>query len=184
MLFRPMCQSQRNQLRAILKPHIKRITAVCHYPVQHSVHHAGSRAGKNTRFCSSIMYGGCPWQIMLPHNRPVHTLSLVYSFFDDYFNTRFSRLRSANIFDGASGLDGIQNSNDLVFGEPDFMSGDLLKDIINYLVVCWFSIALKSLEKPLYDSDLSYLVQTLVDHRPLSFSVCIRQSLPCWISEK
>ena len=36
MLFCPLCQCQRDQLRTIIHPHLQRISAVCHDPVQHS----------------------------------------------------------------------------------------------------------------------------------------------------
>lgn len=36
MFFCPLCQHQREQLRTVIHPHFQRISAVCHYPVQHS----------------------------------------------------------------------------------------------------------------------------------------------------
>lgn len=36
MFFCPLCQRQRDQLGAIIHPHLQRITTVCHDPVQHS----------------------------------------------------------------------------------------------------------------------------------------------------
>lgn len=39
---------------------------------------------------------------------------------------------AAHIFDGASGFDGLQNGNDLVFGESGFAHGDLLQEHNQY----------------------------------------------------
>lgn len=36
MLFCPLCQRQRDQFRAVVHPHLQRISTVCHDPVQHS----------------------------------------------------------------------------------------------------------------------------------------------------
>lgn len=36
MLFCPLCQRQQDQLRTVIHPHLQRISAVCHDPVQHS----------------------------------------------------------------------------------------------------------------------------------------------------
>ena len=36
MLFCPLCQRQLDQLRIVIHPHLQRISAVCHEPVQHS----------------------------------------------------------------------------------------------------------------------------------------------------
>lgn len=39
---------------------------------------------------------------------------------------------AAHIFDGASGFDGLQSGDDLVFGESGFAYGDLLQGYIQY----------------------------------------------------
>lgn len=36
MLLCPLCQCQRDQFWSVIHPHLQWITAVCHYPVQHS----------------------------------------------------------------------------------------------------------------------------------------------------